>query len=121
MFLVKIDLMVSVQDFLYMKKNLKSFFELPNIYKIATQFINDSLSNNETMIPFLDGSTWNQMKCSFSDKIVFSNFLYYDDDELGNPLGSHSGIYKMVCIYYLIATLPPEYLSTLENIFISLH
>lgn len=34
-----------------------------------------------------------------------------------NPLGSHSGIHKMVCIYYTVPALSPEYLSCLENIF----
>lgn len=113
-------LMVPIQGhFISLKKNLKAFFELPDIYKIATQFMNDSLSNNDTMISFLDGTTWKQMRCNFSDKIVFPIYLYYDDVELGNPLGSHSGIHKMGCIYYSVAALPPEYLSALENIFIA--
>lgn len=43
--------------------------------------------------------------------------MYYDDVEVGNPLGSHSGIHKMGCIYYTIPAFPPEYLSTLDNIF----
>ncbi|XP_008189903.1 uncharacterized protein LOC103311874 [Acyrthosiphon pisum] len=36
---------------------------------------------------------------------------------MGNPLGSHSGVHKMGCVYYTIAGLPPEYLSSLDNIF----
>ncbi|CAI6376629.1 unnamed protein product [Macrosiphum euphorbiae] len=36
---------------------------------------------------------------------------------MGNPLGSHSGVHKIGCIYYTIPALPPEYLSSLENIF----
>ena len=42
--------------FLSMKKNLKAFFELPNVLKVATDF-NDSLLHNTTLISFLDGST----------------------------------------------------------------
>jgi len=113
-------LMVPVQGhFLSLKRNLKAFFELPDIYKTATKFMNESLSNNETMISFLDGSTWKKMRRNFSDKIVFPIYLYYDDVELGNPLGSHSGIHKMGCIYYSVVAFPPEYLSALENIFIA--
>lgn len=44
-------------------------------------------------------------------------FLYFDDAEMGNPLGSHSGVHKMGCVYYTIPLIPPEYLSALENIF----
>ncbi|CAI6347439.1 unnamed protein product [Macrosiphum euphorbiae] len=36
---------------------------------------------------------------------------------MGNLLGSHSGIHKIGCIYYTVAALPPEYLSSLNNIF----
>jgi len=36
---------------------------------------------------------------------------------MGNPLGSHSGVHKIGCIYYTVPALPPEYLSCLENIF----
>lgn len=38
---------------------------------------------------------------------------------MGNPLGSLSGIHKLVFVYYTIPALPPEYLSLLENIFIA--
>lgn len=38
---------------------------------------------------------------------------------MGNPLGSHSGIHKIGCVYYTVPALPPEYLSSLENIFIA--
>lgn len=55
-------LMVPIQGhFLSLKKNLKSFFELPGIYNIAVKYMNDSLSNIDTLISFLDGSTWKQM------------------------------------------------------------
>jgi len=43
----------------------------------------------------------------FPDKIVFSLCLYYDDAEMGNPLGSHSGVHKMGCVYYSVAAPPP--------------
>lgn len=103
--------------FLSMKKNLKAFFELPDVLKVATEFMHDSSLHNNTLTSFLDGSTWKDMKLKFSEKIVLPLFLYYDDAEMGNPLGSHSGIHKIGCIYYTVAALPPEYLSSLNNIF----
>lgn len=112
-------LMVPVQGHLLsFKSNLKSFFELPDIYETALKFTNDSLSSTGILTSFLNGSTWKKIKCSFSDKIVFPIFLYYDDAEMGNPLGSHSGIHKMGCVYYTVPSLPPEYLSSLDNIFV---
>lgn len=103
--------------FLSMKKNLISFFELPNVLKVATEFMHDSSLHSNTLTSFLDGSTWKDMNLKFPGKIILPLFLYYDDAEMGNPLGSHSGIHKMGCIYYTVAALPPEYLSSLDNIF----
>lgn len=45
------------------------------------------------------------MRSKFKNKFVFSIFFYYDDIELGNPFGSHFGIYKMGCVYYTDAGL----------------
>lgn len=99
-----------------MKENLKQFFELPGVFDAAYQFILSSI-NNSNLTSFLNGSTWKNIKKNFQDKIVFPIFIYYDDAEMGNPLGFHSGIHKMGCIYYTVPALPPEYLSSLENIF----
>ncbi|XP_060846105.1 uncharacterized protein LOC132925756 [Rhopalosiphum padi] len=79
--------------------------------------MDDSLNNKEVLSSFLDGSTWKNMRSKFKKQFVFPIFLYYDDVEMGNPLGSHSGIHKMGCVYYTVAGLPPEYLSSLDNIF----
>lgn len=111
------QVMVQVQAHLFcMKENLKQFFELPGVFDAAYQFTVSS-SNNSNLTSFLNGSTWKNIKNNFQDKIVFPIFIYYDDAEMGNPLGSHSGVHKMGCIYYTVPALPPEYLSSLENIF----
>jgi len=34
------------------------FFELPDVFKIVNNYINDSLNNKEILTSFLDGSTW---------------------------------------------------------------
>ncbi|CAI6352401.1 unnamed protein product [Macrosiphum euphorbiae] len=57
------------------------------------------------------------MRSKFRNEFVFPIFLYYDDVELGNPIGSHSGINKMGCVYYTVAGLLSEYLSSLDNIY----
>lgn len=112
-------LMVPVEGHLLsLKKNLKSFFELPGVLKTAQQFLNNH-TNPSVLSSFIDGSTWINMKSKFSDKTVFPIFLYYDDAEMGNPLGSHSGIHKIGCIYYTIPAFPPEYLSSLDNVFVA--
>jgi len=61
-----------------------------------------SLHNNNTLISFLDGSTWKDMKLKFFGKMFIPLFLYYDDAEMGNLLGPHSGINKIGCIYSVL-------------------
>jgi len=115
---IDIVTMVPVQcHLLSMKLNLKYFLQLPGVYHAIIKHLNDSSNNTEILSSFLNGSTWQKMKLNFKGKTVFPIFLYYDDAEMGNPLGSHSGVHKMGCVYYTIAGLPPEYLSSLDNIF----
>jgi len=109
--------MVQVQGHLFLiKENLKYFFELPGVFNTTYKYTQESL-NNSNLSSFLNGSTWKNIKNNFPGKTIFPIFLYYDDAEMGNPLGSHSGIHKMGCIYYTVPALPPEYLSSLDNIF----
>ncbi|KAE9528505.1 hypothetical protein AGLY_012076, partial [Aphis glycines] len=106
------------RSLIILKKNLKSFFELPGVLNTAQNFLNNR-TNSSVLSSFVDGSTWKNIESKFSNKIVFLIFLYYDDADMGNPLGPHSGIHKMGCIYYTIPAFPPEYLSSLDNIFVA--
>lgn len=110
-------IMVQVQAHLFpIRENLKRFFELPGVYDTVNQYTSYS-ENSNLLSSFLNGTTWKNIKKEFQSKIVFPIFLYFDDVEMGNPLGSHSGVHKMGCVYYTIPSIPPEYLSSLENIF----
>jgi len=112
------QIMVPVQGHLLsMKQNLRLLFEFPGVFETAFKYTEASTNQNQILSSFLNGTTWKSIKHKFSNKIVFPIFLYYDDVEIGNPLGSHSGIHKMGCVYYSIPAFPPEYLSTLDNIF----
>lgn len=44
--------------------------------------------------------------------------LYYDDFEVGNPLGSHAGVHKLGGVYVSLPALPPHMFSQLDNIFL---
>lgn len=51
--------MVPVQGTIFIhEKKSKMFFELPDVFKIVNNYINDSLNNKEILTSFLDGSTW---------------------------------------------------------------
>lgn len=56
------------------------------------------------------------MISSNDNRIVFPLFLFFDDFECGNALGSHSGINKLGAIYALVPCLPPHMVSQLSSI-----
>lgn len=58
-----------------------------------------------------------RLKCQnqFSNKTTFPLFLYYDDFEVNNPLGTHANSQKLGTIYLSLACFPTELSSSLEN------
>ncbi|CAH1111557.1 unnamed protein product [Psylliodes chrysocephalus] len=79
------------------------------------QQLKKEYSENNVLRNIIHGSNWSS---KFHSEIL-PLVLYYDDFERGNPLGSHAGNYKISDIYFFIATLPPDHLSKLENIFVT--
>lgn len=48
--------------------------------------------------------------------MILPLIIYFDDFEIGNPLGSHAGIHKLGAIYVSVPCLPPHYVTLLQNI-----
>lgn len=94
---------------------IKKIFELPNFYKLITESI------NTTDIPnFIHSCIWQKKTPDQNEKLCCPLFLYFDDFESNNPLGSHSGVHSISAVYYQFPTIPPEYLSLLDNIFVAM-
>lgn len=58
-------------------------------------------------------------KDSIND-IVLPLYLYFDDLEVANPLGSHAGLYKLGAVYASLTCLPPHLACRLKSIFFTL-
>jgi len=107
--------------FIPMRKILQSFLSLPEVLKIILDYM-DGLSKEQGVISnFIQGELWQQkVHLFFKKKTVLPLFLYYDDVEVCNPLGSHASIRKLGAVFYSIPCLPPQFVSQLENIFVVL-
>lgn len=107
--------------FIPMRKVLQNFLSLPGVLKTILDYM-DSLSNEKGIISnFIQGELWQHKKHAFfQGKTVLPLFLYYDDLEVCNPLGSHASIQKLGAVFYSIPCLPPQFISQLENIFTAL-
>lgn len=60
-------------------------------------------------------------KCSTNDNIMcLPLFVFFDDFEVNNPLGSHANITKLGGVYVKIPCLPPYLQSKLNSIFLGM-
>ena len=94
---------------------LNKFFELTNVLVETVNYISllESTENNE-FSNITQTELWKN-KTAGIEEIVLLIFLYDDDFECGNPLGSHATIYKMAGMYLSLPCLPPQFRSKLDN------
>ena len=111
------DLKITGQ-FIPLRQTLKQFFELPNALSDTLAYMN-SLSKTAMIENFVQGELWAAKRSRYSQSdIVLPIFIFFDDVEVNNPLGHHSG--KLGSVYGSIACLPPECRSALKNLFLIL-
>lgn len=105
-------------QFIPLRKTLKIFFEMPRVLDETLDYIKDLKNHTEVMSNFIQGELWKDMSLQFGEQLVFPLFMYFDDYENNNPLGSHRGISKCGAVYISIPCLPPAFASKLQNIFL---
>ena len=107
-----------VAQYIPVRYVLKKFFELPEVYSKTMEYINSLNSCNQIISNVIQTSFWKRKMVRFGNKIVFPLFMYFDDYENNNPLGSHKGVSKCGAVYLSIPCLPPEFQAKIENIFL---
>lgn len=105
-------------QFISLKKILKVFFEIDNIFEKTCKYIDTLINDDNSEIYNIVQTHFWKSKISNSTSINIPLFLYEDGFEVANPLGSHAGIYKLCGMYVSIPCLPPELYSKLDNIFL---
>ncbi|XP_039305725.1 uncharacterized protein LOC105204954 isoform X1 [Solenopsis invicta] len=104
--------------FIPLRQVLQKFFQLPDAFTATISYIN-SLKKSNSVKNFIQSKLWHSKRESFKNNdIVLPLFVYYDDWEVNNPLGSHSA--SLGGVYCYIPCLPPECISRLENFFLVL-
>lgn len=100
---------------------LKKFFELKDILSDTFDYMNEIKSCDTILMNFIQGSLWqNKTKEHDKNQMVLPIFLFIDDYEVGNPLGSHSGIHKLGAVYLTVPCIPIHRQASLNNIFLTL-
>lgn len=110
-------------QFIKLTHIFKLFFEQPNVYKKTVKYIDTLTKDMEEKVlsNFTVGEVWQKKLQSLSYvDLMLPLFLYFDEFEPGNPLGSHAGKQKLGAVYVTIPCLPQEYLSSTKAIFLVL-
>lgn len=79
-----------------------------------------SLQTESNIFNVIQTDYWKKRKGFFDNakSILIPLFFYFDEYEVGNPLGSHKSIHKLGAVYVKIACLPPAIASGLGSIFL---
>lgn len=93
---------------------------MKNVLSETLLYLNKCKLYNSPLMNFTQGSVWRKKQKDHESQIVLPISLVFDDYEVGNPLGSHSGIHKLGAVYVSISCLPPHLQSSLNTIFLTL-
>ena len=110
---------VSVEvQFFPLRKILARILGINSTLDQAVEYV-ESARNCENGIytDFLSGNLWKEKRSLFAqESVVLPLFIYFDDFETGNALGSHAGVHKLGAVYCRLQCFPPEYLSQVTSI-----
>lgn len=107
-------------QFIPLREVLRAFFSLESILVDTLQYMANIYSDITNIHNFIQGYYWQSKRTVHAGRNVVPLFLFFDDYETGNALGSHSGIHKLGAVYVSIPCLPPWRCSVLSNIFLTL-
>ncbi|CAG9782312.1 unnamed protein product [Diatraea saccharalis] len=102
-----------------LKQNLKLFLEIPEVYDKIRAYQIKLFEEKDILRNVVQGKLWRHRHTNNSDPYI-PLVLFFDDLETGNPLGSRAGYNKIGAVYVSIASIPPEYASRLENVFLAM-
>lgn len=98
---------------------LKQLLLIPGIMGDILTYLENLKDQSSSIENIMQGTVWKNIlkKLGNNDRSLnLPLILFFDDFEIGNPLGSHSGIHKLGGIYLSLPFLPVRYVSQLNNI-----
>lgn len=98
---------------------IKKFLEIPGVFeKIRKNTEEIDMQNN--LSNFINGSLWKEKLKSYKKgDFVIPYHFYVDAAQLNHPLGPHCAKGAEEFNYYSFPTIPTQYQSRLENIFVA--
>lgn len=106
-------------QFIPLRNCLKLFLEYQNVFNDTLSNLNALIVDETVLCNFVQGLSFREtleLLNTETNTVFLPLFIYVDDYETGNPLGSHAGSNKLCAVYAMIPCLPPEILSSLDAI-----
>ncbi|KAL7297499.1 hypothetical protein TKK_0009864 [Trichogramma kaykai] len=101
-----------------LRHSLAYFLQIPGMFHSIINYTKE-LENDKSIIKnIVQTKFWANAIKGRTDYLI-PLYVYFDEIEVGNPLGSHAGIQKFGVVHALIATLPPMISSRLSSIIFS--
>lgn len=86
------------------------------MHKKVTNYLRELYRDRSGIISnIVQTDLWIKMRLNCSGTLI-PIYLYFDEFEGGNPLGTHAGANKFGALYTYIACLPPDIASRLTSI-----
>ena len=103
--------------------SLKLLLKIPGAFDLIKNYMKD-LSDEKTIVNnVIQGKLWQEkyaIRDLAEDEYLMPFFLYEDDFDIGNCIGSHAGSQKFGGVYASLPGFPPELSSQLRFILLTL-
>lgn len=101
--------------------SLKALLSIDGLLEATLKYMNHLNKEKNTYLNFINGSLWKEKKKKFvkTDGIPLPLFIFFDDVETGNALGSHATKNHVGGVYATIGCFPPSFASKLDSIVIA--
>lgn len=97
---------------------LRSYFSSGDILKATIENTN-KLEKNSEICSIVNGELWKSIKQKYPNDILLPLSYYSDDFEINDPLSAHNKRHVLCGSYYSCPTIPEQYSSKLNNIFVA--
>lgn len=103
-----------------LRESLRLFLEIPGMFTGILDYMKKISQETNIISNIIQSKLWKTFyQPQFVDETVLPLYIFFDDLEVGNVLGSHNGSNKFGIIYASIASLPPRIASRLNSILFS--
>ena len=102
--------------FIPLERTLENFLKIPNLFKSILQYMRSLINEKNVISNIIQADWWKRNFEHLTEKIILPFYIYFDDFQTKNVLGSHPEKNKFGGVYGQIGCLPPELSARTDSI-----